>query len=604
MSSLYCICTLLLIISAILLKKTEKKLDIIKTITIAIVLFVCYQTFISYICTIVHIPITLLSLTLINLAIAVIIIAKIIHQNQMQIYYVEKKDFVFITILACIVFAISYFDFGFPLEIKYLTTDSAIHYISAREFYENESLLSNVKNIDTANAMMPGAYSNIGILFKVFSPWIGEMNLYKVFIGFDIVMLFLAGLLFYETIKKYAKSKISTILAGIVSIIYLLGYPLNNLLFGYFYLGIGVLVINAILLFMQEGFFEEVKKHIKVITLFLLCFGLFFSYYLFAPAIYGAIFIFYVIYFKKQNNKWISKDMVIYTIITLAIPTILGFCYHVLPGMLSPKQIQVGNVIQVEGYIYRNLYSNLLLFVPFLVYYLMNEKKEKKINFDIIAFIILIAYMCVLYIGIYKLNISTYYFYKTYFAMWQLVIYLFYRGICYFIEDIKYGKHLATAYIAIYILLMIYSLFNNQVQINKSTQTNEKITDVMDIYGLNKTILFDIMDDYNTKELEILNYIKDNNIEVKDKNTLILGNQRQEYWFWAILKYRYKDNLNYATSIEDIESWNNGEFEYIVYFNRSENYTTYEQYLDTTNSERLYENEAGTVLQNKVWEME
>ena len=43
-----------------------------------------------------------------------------------------------------------------------------------------------VENIDTANAMMPGAYSNIGILFKVFAPFIGEMNLYNVFIGFDI----------------------------------------------------------------------------------------------------------------------------------------------------------------------------------------------------------------------------------------------------------------------------------------------------------------------------------------------------------------------------------------------------------------------------------
>ena len=130
---------------------------------------------------------------------------------------------------------LSYIDFGFPLNIKYIMTDASVHYISAREFYENESLLLKVENIDTANAMMPGAYSNIGILFKVFAPFIGEMNLYNVFIGFDIFVLFLSGMLFFVTIKKYAKNKVTYVLAGIISIIFFLVLPFNYMLFVYFY---------------------------------------------------------------------------------------------------------------------------------------------------------------------------------------------------------------------------------------------------------------------------------------------------------------------------------------------------------------------------------
>lgn len=591
MSVIYCICTIVLLISTILIKKTEKKLDIVKTITITLVLFLCYQTFISYIFTMLQIPITLTSLTIINGMLVIAIVGRMLYKKQLQQYYFEKKDLIFIILILLIVMVLSYIDFGFPLNIKYIMTDASVHYISAREFYENESLLLKVENIDTANAMMPGAYSNIGILFKVFAPFIGEMNLYNVFIGFDIFVLFLSGMLFFVTIKKYAKNKVTYVLAGIISIIYLLGYPLNNMLFGYFYLGLGVLCINAIVAIMQE--WEEEKTIWKnAVSIFLLCFELFFSYYLFAPPVYGAIFIYYIFYFHKQKGKWFNKSILVYTLITLVVPTVVGFLYHVLPGMLSTSQIQVGSVIQVEGYIYRNLYSNILLFIPFMIYYLI---KQKKLQFDIISTIIFIMYMCVLYISIFKLNISTYYFFKTYFVLWQFVIYLFFRGICYIAEN-KKGKVLVCSYVSVYILLMVISFLTSNVQIIKDTfNKNEKITDVMDIYGINKTVLTKVEVDYTKEELEILEYIKKNALQLKNNNTLIIGNQRQEFWFYALLEYKCKANLSYATTINYINNWNQGDYEYLVYFNRSDYYRMYENDIELDESEVIFENSSGGI---------
>lgn len=595
MSIIYCICTMLLLISAILIKKTQKKLDIVKTITITLVLFLCYQTFISYIFTILQIPITLASLTIVNGILVIAMISKTFYKRQVQEYYFEKKDLIFIVLLLVIVIAISYLDFGFPFNIKYITTDSSIHYISAKEFYENESLLLKVENIETANAMMPGAYSNIGILFKVFAPIIGEMNLYNVFITFDIFTFFLSGMLFFVTIKKYAKNKVTYVLSDIVSIIYLLGYPLNNMLFGYFYLGLGVLCINAIIAIIQE-WGEEKPIWQNAVSIFLLCFELFFSYYLFAPPVYGAIFIYYIFYFHKKTGKWFNKSVILYTLLTLVVPTVVGFLYHVLPGMLSTSQIQVGNVIQLEGYIYRNLYSNVLLFIPFMIYYLI---KQKKMQFDVISVIIFIMYMCVLYISIFKLNISTYYFFKTYFVLWQFVIYLFFRGICYIAEE-KKGKVLACGYISIYILLMVISFLTSDVQITKDTfNKNEKITDVMDIYGINKTVLTKVEIDYTKEELEILEYVKENSLPFKNNNTLIIGNQRQEYWFYALLEYKFKDNLNYATTINYIKKWNKGEYEYLVYFNRSNYYEMYKNDLEIDGNEVIFENGSGGIIKKK-----
>ena len=303
MSAIYLISILALLTLTILVKKSDNKLNIVKTITIIIVLFLCYQTFVSYLCTMLHIQITLLTLTIINILLITILFINIIRKKEIQKYKLSITDLYFIVILIFVVFIVGYIDFGIPFQIKYFSTDASIHYISAREFYESESLLLNVDNIDTSNAMMPGAYSNIGILFKIFAPWIGEMNLYEVFVQFDIFVLLLSGMLFYVTIKKYAQNAVTDFLAVIVPIIYVLGYPLNNMLFGYCYLGIGVLIINAIVAIMQDwSKMEETSGWKKIIVMFLLCFELFFSYYLFTPAIYASIFI------SKKENGLIKKQ--------------------------------------------------------------------------------------------------------------------------------------------------------------------------------------------------------------------------------------------------------------------------------------------------------
>ncbi len=592
MSLVYVVSVLMLIISSLLLKRNDKKIDLIKTLTINLVLFLCYQTFIAYVYSMINIPITLVTLTIINTCIFIVFLVKIICTKEIQKYQISKQSLVFIFFLVWIIGIITYLDFGIPFNIKYLTTDSAVHYLSAKEFYESDKLLLKEENTLTSNAMMPGAYSNIGILFKTFAPYIGEINLYKIFIGFDIFVLFLSGLLFFETIKKYCKNDVGYLIAGIISIIYLLGYPLNNLLFGYFYLGLGVLVINAIINVMQD--FTSSKENI--VSIFLLCFELFFSYYLFVPAVYGALFIFYIIYFCKSTKKWINKKMLLFIAFTLVLPCILGFCYNVLPGLLSDNQIQVTTIIQTEGYIYRNLYSNLLLFIPFVIYYLIKENKEKKINFDIIIFMFFIIYMCILYISIFKLNISTYYFFKTYFVLWQLVIYLFFRGICYAIEEKKIAKYIVSFYIGIYILLMVLSFKYNKVPIIKDKfNKNENITDVMDIFGINKTVLYDVQRDYTVEELDILKYANNIKLNFENNNTLIIGDQRQEFWFWAIFEYKFKENLSYETTTNNVYDWNNGKYEYLILFNRSGYYQDFKNILNSEH-EVIYENKSGAIL--------
>ncbi len=66
MSILYSISVILLFITMILVKKSEKKLDIVVTLVLGIALLLCYNTFVCYIFTMCHIPIHLGSLSIIN----------------------------------------------------------------------------------------------------------------------------------------------------------------------------------------------------------------------------------------------------------------------------------------------------------------------------------------------------------------------------------------------------------------------------------------------------------------------------------------------------------------------------------------------------------
>ena len=208
--------------------------------------------------------------------------------------------------------------------------------------------------------------------------------------------------------------------------------------------------------------------------------------------------------------------------------------------------------------------------------------------------------MVVLYVSIFKLNISTYYFFKTYFVLWQFVIYLFFRGMCCLSKEKKYSNILICSYIAIYVLFMCHSFITSNVKIIKSAfNINEKVTDVMDIYGINKTVLTRIQTDYTVEEQQLLKYVKENNLPFQNNNTLIIGNQRQEYWFFAILKYRFKENLDYQTTIEHIKQWNNGTYEYLIYFNRSDYYKAYQNVINLKGKEVIFENQSGAIIRNK-----
>lgn len=587
----YILSVIILLILTILLKKSDKELNFVKSSSITIVCFLCYNTFVCWLFNILTIPITLISLAILNYIISIVLGVIIVKNKQIQKYKIKGTNILSVAIIGIVTLAMAYLNFGPELNIKYIMTDAAVHYKAAREFYQNDKLLNKTENTESSDQFMTGAYTNTGILFKILAPIIGEVNLYKVFICFDIFCYFMTGLMLYNIIEKLIKDKLSYILSMIFVVIFMLGYPLNSFIYGYVYLQLSIVIIGTIIALFQE-MSEKINKVILGIALFLVNYGLFFTYCIFVPVLYLTEGLYFLIKQYKANKKIFSKENLLNIIITLVIPFILGIIYFAIPHLTSSSD---GIFLSIEGYIYRNCWSNFLLILP-LALICFKIKNDDTLIYKIM-FISLIAIMLILMIAIFGLNFSTYYYFKYNFVLWFALWY----GVIYSINtflEVKDFKAAIIAYTIIYVAAMIFTTCYKAVPITKETWDNdENITNAFDIYGINKTVINDVITDLTQEEMELIQYVYDK-IDVHSSKILILGNPRQEYWFDGIFTYRNRQNMESVIPIEHVAQWNdNQEFKYLLVFYRSYAYGQYQDELIERTV--LYENESGIIYVNE-----
>jgi len=415
---LYLISVVIFIIIITIIKKSQDKMNFTKFFTVMIISFLCYNSFICLILNIFSISITIENLAIINFLISAILASVILKNKEIQKFYINKKDIIAIIVIVIVTLTSAYLNFGIDLNIKYLTTDSAVHFKAAREFYQNDLLLNKTEGTSISKQFMIGAYTNTGILFKVLEPFVGEINLYKVFISFDIFLFLLLGLIMYSAVEKIIKGKKEFFLSIIAIGLFMIGYPLNTLIFGYVYLQLGLTIIGAIIIIYQN--YLEEKNNFPYIMLFLFNFGLFFTYCIFVPVIYFSEGLYFLIKEYQEKKKFTFKNIVKIFII-LVIPFILGLLYFAIPHISNSNNQTESFFLTIEGYIYRNCWSNFIFVMPLSILSLF--KKEKSNLFYKIILTVLIIYMIIFFVVVYKFQLSTYYYYKTNFVLWFVIWY-------------------------------------------------------------------------------------------------------------------------------------------------------------------------------------
>lgn len=572
----------------------------------------CYNTLVCYILTFFTIPITLLGLSIINFIITIILLFFIIRKKQIQSYEIKKIDLLYISLLGIAVLIVAYLNFGFPFNIKYETGDPSVHYLTAEMFAESDSLLITQDDevYGDFSTRKTVSYVNTGLLMKCFDGIIDSYYNYYIFIIFGIFVLFMTAWAMFTTISSFAIDKKTRFLAFVVSLIYIMGYPLNSFLFGFEYLSMGIFLIC--LIFDMVYYFKnnELKTGYIVLMFLLLNFGLFSAYYMFVPFVYSALWIYFCMHSYEKDKTIFSKKNILLLVSTLLVPFFLGFIYHIAPQIygviinsnLNPDTMfnfsshLIDKGLSVYGYIYVNLYSNLILLLPIPIYLIIKKWKENK--FAIMNMIFCIGFIEILLFGFLIDKVSIYYLSKNYFALWFILFYLNYKGL---VEIYKKNKKLPFAFTSFYVILIILNLLFVYTPLeNRELNENEKPTTVVEVFGANKTIIKNKVTDLYDGELEILKYFKDN-ISYENK-VEVVGDMEQGYWAYTLTRYvnnkddkitgrgQYGLTMKMVRTLKDID-----DADYIIYFNRTSLYKALQQRIHKLGNV-IFENEYGGIV--------
>ena len=592
MSFIYLISIILLITSFLLIKKTSKKENVINSIIYTICFIYPYQVLIVYISGLFNLGGSLLYYSIINILISLLLLIPTIKNKKIQSYYLQKKEIFLYLILIFIIFTTIFIRFRGFTALTYLSDDSAIHYRMANHFQRELKYLTKTNSKDLMytdfSSAIPVSYVNGGFFLKLFE----SFKTYKAFIIYDMLCLILSSILLLSTlIKIYHKKGNDYIPILIVSVLYSLSFPLNNLLFGFCYLGIGIMVTNLIFITVKE-IEPNLKKNIKLnlILLFILNLGLFFSYYLFVPNVYLALGIYYIILYKHKKIDF--NTLLKYGIITLIIPFAIGFFHFIIPSFIHKKS-KFFKPLTTYGFIYDSIFL-LYLFIFFAAYlcYKAYKKKLKPNNYLSLNIYIISVY-CAIFITLLILQISKlYYFYKL-FYLFSLFIAIYLPQIF-----IKKRKVLYTLIPFIIVLILLPPICGKSEIAKEITRTN--------IYSYNSHEIFNSDIRYTKDELKILEQAKKYRSSCTLNNEFpIITNNHKKYWFYSITNAiattnfkkedtRYLDKKNISFSY-----WNYGKHPCLVYFYEKDNFYKKELKLNKDNYEVLYKNKSGVILKKK-----
>ena len=585
MQIIYIISMIILFTSVILLKKTKEKLEITKTIIVVLTLILAYNTFTCYMLNLINIPITLTNLSIINVIFSICILIKIIKNKEIQKYTMSKTNILIVILFIVITTVIIHINFEDLTRIRYVSMDAREHYKAAREFSENTSLSNKAKKNNTVGeTFMPMGYVNAGILFKVVEPYVGTVMLYRVFILFEAFVYLLTGIMFYMLIQKYVNKMNNKIIAIIFSIIYVLGYPLNAWISGFHYLIIGILFVESIMYIVSRTGKLELSH--ELIIMFLLNFGLILSYSLFCPFVYLAEFIYFVYKYMKDKDK-IKLFLIILD--TLMLPGMIGVAYLIVPSLGY-----VGDSIALEGWLYKNLWSNFIWFMPFAIYAIYKSIKNKEFTFDNILLTLLVIYMLVLFIGTKLGKCSEYYFYKNYFVLWIMLIYFNIKGMLEFLKE-KNGKYIVNAYTIIYLIIFGVSIYYLNTYVRQ--EANDSLKTTMEIFTFNNTMIHAKNAAFVTNEELQLFAETEKIIEEKwreEEKILFVTDGTQERWIQSLTGFR---NILFEDKEYAIKNLKEENYEYIITFENRNNYKKLKEYINETNMKIVYENEIGKIYE-------
>ena len=368
LSLFYTISYLVLLTGILFFKKNERKLSVLVWITMSVMTSFCLQALSAALLYKTGLPISMPVIAAFNLVTGGILWFFIIKKGR-QNYYLDKADLIAFIVLFLVAGFTYAKRFTIGHDISFASIDSATLYETAKSIVLDQKLTTNMF-LATVNSAMP---------MQAALPITGEFYMFKTFILWEAGYFLLSGLFFYILIRELLKNRELKIFAVVSSVIYMLGYPMYSLIFGFSYFGLSISVIAYILYAAILYIDRRVGRLNSVLMLNLGLFGLFLCYMLFVPAIFPGVLLAILIYMKMTGRLFSLRTVKAGLSIFLA-PSIAGLLVTAsnlvfLNAGSSGSGSSGGGGgassgptgIAIDGGCYNDMYSNFIILLPLII---------------------------------------------------------------------------------------------------------------------------------------------------------------------------------------------------------------------------------------------
>jgi hypothetical protein len=539
------------------MRKTENKQNLIKWIIISFFIFWAINAIVVFSSSLIYLSSPLWSRAMIFAIISVLLFVIEAKQHKTQKYYKPTPINIICTLIILIISCLVGFQRTHLSNLSFETTDPAVHFSYAQRFSESDKLLEfsgENKYFDQkrTDKIMFFSYTYLGSLFQFIQPIANQFWIKVIIFNVtEMIVLACSGILLYFIVEEQLKKGvIKRLFLLILSLLFLLGYPLNNLLFGFHYLG--YFIISALLIIdLMFEFRKKYHERVFIVLLALEGFLVFMTYYMFVPVIFAStgLYLLYVTFIKKDY----AFKVIIKTIIfSLIIPFVIGcFYYFIYNKIFLPGEsyYNTANAFELEGYIYRNLIGNFVLLLPAFIYSIFISIKKKELQLITLMIIIELLFMLVIYIPFYKGDFASYYFYKNYYLLWPLM-FINLGGLLSLSDNQSYD-FVKTNLI---MMLLVFGLYKSGIE-NRLTDKNILLnptsfsTSINDIYFFNDFIMNNREDILSRDEIIDLSEVK---TKIPLEHTLYYEKDiLRRLWYYNIMQNPHDPAKNYIASIYD-----------------------------------------------------
>lgn len=532
------LCTLALIVYYIGMIKTPRKTRAngYETVVVGTVALISYMGLVAVVYKMVHIPISLCTISVAVLLLGVVLIGRAFFKKQFGKCVWPLWDGISLVMVLAVVSLAAIKCFGLSLNINYTSIDAARYFGRAIEILKTGTVASEFLT-DLVNAMF----------LSFFEPFAQSVNYYKGFIVADIFVHLLSVAMFYILLSKVNSGR-GRYCNPILTLLYFAGfqlYSLNGMGFMHWVDGMLMIIFLIYAVIILET--EQISKETGILYLILALNGIVGFYPFFLIMVIPMMLPDALVLLKNIWSSFSKKRIVILGVLLLAA---LGGTTAIVGERVGYSVEWLLRSLKANGVIYEQSYMDYVCFIPVIICFfgLLYRCREENRAIARMA-VMAVLFIVVWYVAYSHNGISTYYYYRMYYPLWLLVWLVTAQTIHLMIQEKKLLEILAYA---AFMVAVFFISIGNADKIAEDEELAEH-TRLLSLYTDNWVSFFEEQElAVSRAELDAYAYIYDNLVEEQEVPLITSVYQSvSAEWYRGITKQSVMANI-YNTNVYSI----------------------------------------------------